>query len=880
MSRVRDLLAGSSLALLCNVSLAQTSAEGGKAGANLEEIVVTGSLLTTSAAAEEGSAPLDVISVDEIRERGNTSVFEAVRNLPQLAGYADNDTRSGARDTKQVNLRGLGAQYTVVLLNGRRLGQNNLNLVPFTAVERIEVLKDGASAVYGSDALAGVVNVITRRDYDGVELSADYGNTTHYGDGGKTNVSALLGVTGERGNFLVAGQYERWNSVSSLEHPLGRSDDLRRYGSIDRRFQANNPGVVRLANGSRVMLDPAFGAGQTGTSLADYVPVYDRKIEKQRPNNLQNSREGGTFYGSGSFSVLDQRIELFADFLHKSTNIEYIDHRGTILNLDVPASNYWNPFGQNVRVTYQLDYGTAPGRQERPLESLQGDMETDMVTVGLRGKLGAVDYSLAYSNWTSSEMQAHDGLSRAGIIQALARTDATALNVFGNAAVTPDQLESARALFRRELTEFVRSVTGVASFAPFDVPAGPVMTAVGFERRTQGFDSILDESLNTYADSLSLGFLNDFSLGLERDVDAYFAEVNVPLTGDAANFAGARSLDLTLAARRESFSDFGDATVKRATLRWQPLESDVLTVRTSYSESFYAPELRDILLLGDSNVDILVDPLITDANGAPILYPMRTIGGGNPDLDPTTGEYLNLGVILKPQFAPGLRLMLDVWKLDQEAAFVYPTPQGVINGRSPGTVERDAVALPGEPIGRINTVTARTENAATRTVQGVDFNIGYSRDIGASSRLSVESSNTFTTKFEYDQKDGRGPQNALGQVSSYFSLDIVPRFRSNLVLGYGHGPLNVTWATSYTRGVVNPLDNWARIDDYIKSDLTTTYDLSDLGMFGDTNVWFSLQDVFDEGAPYVFARTAGISSDFTYTDFIGQFVSVGIRSRF
>lgn len=190
MSRVRDLLAGSSLALLCNVSLAQTSAEGGKAGANLEEIVVTGSLLTTSAAAEEGSAPLDVISVDEIRERGNTSVFEAVRNLPQLAGYADNDTRSGARDTKQVNLRGLGAQYTVVLLNGRRLGQNNLNLVPFTAVERIEVLKDGASAVYGSDALAGVVNVITRRDYDGVELSADYGNTTHYGDGGKTNVSA------------------------------------------------------------------------------------------------------------------------------------------------------------------------------------------------------------------------------------------------------------------------------------------------------------------------------------------------------------------------------------------------------------------------------------------------------------------------------------------------------------------------------------------------------------------------------------------------------------------------------------------------------------------------------------------------------------------
>ncbi|HEY5759341.1 MAG TPA: TonB-dependent receptor, partial [Steroidobacter sp.] len=420
----------------------------------------------------------------------------------------------------------------------------------------------------------------------------------------------------------------------------------------------------------------------------------------------------------------------------------------------------------------------------------------------------------------------------------------------------------------------------IARFEPLSLPAGPLAAAVGFETRTQGFDSVLDESLNRNKDSISLTFLNDFSLGLERDVDAYFAEVSVPITSEASNFAGARSLDLTLAGRRESFSDFGDATVKRATLRWQPLESDVLTFRTSYSESFYAPELRDVLLLGDSNANIYVDPLITAANGSPISYTMTTITGGNPNLQPTTGEYLNFGLIFKPGFLDGLRVMLDVWHLDQEKAFVYPTPQGVINGTSPGTVERSSTALPGEPVGRITTVTARTVNAATRTVRGVDFNVSYGFDIGAVGRLNIDSNNTFTTKFTYDQKDGRGPQNALGQVSAYYSMDVVPRFRSDLVLGYGQGAMNVSLQTSYTRGVVHPLDNWAKIDDYVKTDFTATVDLSGFGMFGESSVWLSVQDVFDQGVPYVFGRTAGVTSDYTYADFIGQFVTLGMRTRF
>jgi outer membrane receptor protein involved in Fe transport len=765
-----------------------------------------------------------------------------------------------------------------VLINGRRLGANNLNLIPFAAVERIEVLKDGASAVYGSDALAGVVNVILKRGYDGAQISADYGNTTHYGDGSRTNTSAVVGITGERGELLIAGEYQDQNSISSLEHPLGQSDDFRSFGSIDRRVQANNPGAIRLPNGSRVMLDRSFTAGQTGASAADYVPAYDNKLSKQRPNDLQNERNSGTFFASGEYSVIDDRLKFFAEFLSKSTKLQYVDHRGTTLDLDVPATNYWNPFDQNVRVTYQLDYGTAPGRAERPLESLVGEMSTRMFTVGFRGTIGPFDYDVAHSDWFNDEVQSHNGLSRAAILAQLARTDPGALNLFGNAAVTEEQLAPARALFKRNYEDFVKSTTAVVRVSPFSLPAGEVGLAVGAEHRNQGFSNILDDSLSRSADSISLPFLNDFSLALEREIDAQFAEVSLPLAGADSNAPGVRAFDLTLAARREDFNDFGDATVSRATFRWQPLESDVLAVRGSYSESFYAPELRDLLPFGDTNETLLTDPLIL-VNGAPLRYPMRTIGGGNPDLEPTTGKYYNLGVILRPSFVPDLRLIVDAWKLDQVKAFVYPSTQSVVNGTSPGSVTRSPTALPGEPIGRITEVIAIPQNAATRTVEGIDLDISYVKDMGDWGRLSVDSNSTYMLKWKYDQANGRGEQNALGQVSQYFFGDINPRIRSNLTLGWQRGSVNVSLANIFERGVVNPNDSWRKIDDYIRTNLTTTFDLSSFESLGRTQMWVSVLDVFDQGTPFVFGRTAGLSSDYHY-DYVGQFVSVGIRHKF
>lgn len=859
--------------------------EGGNAPP-IEEVLVTGSNLAMSSV-KEGPVPITVLSSEDFAERGVTTAYEALSTQPFFGGYADNDTRAGAGNISQVNLRGLGAEYTLVLLNGRRIGSSDLNLVPFAAVERIEVVKDGASSVYGSDALAGVVNVILRDDFEGMEVSANYGNSTHYGDGDKGQISFIAGGRGEQGSFLLSGQYEKQDAIVSLEHPLGVTDDQRAWGGLDLRSQRRNPGLITLGNGSNVMLAPGFGTGETGTSPSDYVAAYSQLIDKRQPNNLQNEREAGTLYARGIYELGDSGVDLFGDFLFKDANIGYIDHRGTYLNYEVPASNYWNPFGEDVTVSYLLDYGTDPSRLERPLESMQSDMEVTMYVAGVRGEIGRLDYEIAYSDYQRKDMQGHEGLSRALILQQLARTDSGALNLFGNAAVTADQLAPARAYFTRAYETYVSSLTGVARFPVVELPAGPLAAAVGFEFRKNGFSQVLDESLNVFRDAASLTFLNDSSASLSRSVDAYYAEVNIPLAGGDFTAPALQQLDLGLAVRHEEFSDFGNATVPRATLRWRPLADTNLLVRASYSESFYAPNLGDLTPQGDVNVDPYFDPMILDANGNPLRYDMETEGGGNPNLDASNGKYYNLGFVFSPDFIEGLTISVDGFWLEQTDGFISPDEQVILNGLAPGEIIRSNTLTPGDnyagaPVGRVTRVVARVANAATRNVEGIDLDLTYSFDT-AWGQWTIGSNNTYTTRFEYDNADGNGTQSALGKYTGVFST--VPRFRSALQLANRIGPVTASLVTNYVGSVENTRYNNQSVGSYVTSDLNVLVDFDETawsdGALSGTTVGLTVRNLFDEDAPfYATAFLRGIATNYAYVDLVGQFVTVSLRKKF
>jgi len=850
----------------------------------LQAITVTGSNLRLHSAAVQGPTPITVITAADLSRTGSATVFEALRTEPMFAGYADNDTRAGNSGYNGVNLRGLGEEFTLVLLNGRRVATKDLNQVPFVAVERIEILKDGASAVYGSDAISGVINVILKEDFQGLEAQVGYGNTTQFNDGMRSHASFISGIKNEAGSFLISGQFEKQNAIGNFEHPMGRSDDQRGLGGPDLRANRFNPGLITLSDGSSVMLSQAFGVGQTGTSSSDYGQPYFVPLEKSNIVNVQNEKQVTTLYGNGRYAIADGRAELFLDFLYKNSRISTIDHRSQSLTFDVPASNYWNPFGEAVTVRYLLDYGTLGGRQEWPLAGVDSNIDNVFVSAGVRGALDHLDYEFSYTFNKISDVQSHSGLSMSGLEAQLARSDPGALNLFGNKAVAYDQLAPAMLGFERRFDNFVNVASGVVRFAPFSLPAGDVSAAAGMEFRTFG-------NKITYfnPDSALLLYFNQSNYRVERDVTAAYFEANLPLVGPEQAWRWVHALDLGLAVRYERFSDFGSATVPRATLRWEPLSDGSLMVRASYSESFQAPPVESL----DPTVQLwgiaapAEDPLILDSSGDPLIYEIQNYFSGSAEMKPTSGKYYNLGFVYSPSWLNGFSLSLDAFALAQRDAIVAPAGADfVFAGTHPGQIIRSPTLTPGDvyvgqPVGRITAVMLQYFNAATRDIKGFDLNFNYRFRAGSLGDFNVGLSNTFMTQFEFDQVDGVGRQDGLGNLL----FDGIPKYRGKLTVSHDLGPWSTTLSTGYFGELKNSFYHDQKIGAYTTTDIAVIYNFDEMdrvvaGLSG-ASITFDISNVFDANPPaHVGLRKRGLNSSYSYADYVGRFASVTFRKRF
>lgn len=859
----------------------------------LERVVITGSNLRIASAGDQGAVPVDIIGGEDFKLGAVQNVFQALSAQPYFTGAQDNDNRSGAFGGNKVNLRGLGQGFTLTLVNGRRVSGNNLTganlgLIPFVAVERIEVVKSGASAIYGADALAGVVNVILRERFQGAEIAASYGNTTEYNDGMALRAGFITGQQTERASFVLSGSYERKNSISSLEHPLGRTDDLSAYGGQNFLQDRRNPGIITLPGNQRVMLNSSFGNGATGQSAADYVPVYPNKIPVLRPLNIQNENEGRAFLARGDFKFADGRVVPFAEFVFNRNNLVYLDHRGTLLNVTVPATNFWNPFGQQVSVQYLLDYGTAPGRFERAQEAIDARQDTILFNTGVRGTLSEWDYELAFSDYELNEFQAHDGLSRSKITANLARSDPTALNLFGNAAVAPNQLADVRARFTREYRDWNQSVSGLLRGPLFTLPAGEVQIALGAETRKTGFHYLRDEALATFADSASLTFINERSTLRSRSVDSIFAEANFPLFGGRQSESGRGSLELGAAVRHENFSDFGRATKPGFSLRWEPFSESKVVLRASYSESFYAPSLLNMLPDGDRNTTTFTDPLIRNASGQPLAYSIPNETSGNPNLKPTEGEYTNIGIAYTPFRSRNFTISVDAFRLHQVDAFFRPTFQNVINGIAPGLVERSATLTPGDiyagsPVGRITFVKTTPVNAGFRRVEGVDINLNY-RHRTAIGTWSYSWFNSFTTRFDFENPDGLGVRDNIGVRGSFGPI---PRWKSNGTITWQRNGWSAQVVTNYSTSLKESPTLAREVGAYTTTALTLRYAFGAKPRHGwgsllaNTSMSLRVDDLFNEDIPVVgFSQPRGLPSDFNYVNYLGRYVTLELRRQF
>ncbi|AOS45986.1 Vitamin B12 transporter BtuB precursor [Lacunisphaera limnophila] len=734
----RPTLAVALLALLVAPLSAQLARSG--AGATtaddqtveLPKVIVTGSNIQRLDM--EKIAPVTVIDQDAMEVRNAVLPVDLLTSLPSVVSLPENETRlgsSGARgDNANINLRNMGATATLILVNGRRMSINpmtaglsqavNVNQLPTRGIERIEVLRDGASAIYGSDAVGGVINYVLKREFTGAETSLRYGWPEH---GGGESVQATLTF----GQSFAAGRGRFFGTVEALYRDsinLTQREFSATANTSDRAEAPWNvlggPFDARSARG----IWPTFRLGSAtannyfrpvnGTpTLTNVAPTRAAHPEffldlNQYGMASPRVRRGNTFL-SGEYDLSD-RLTAFADFgYYKSESTM----RRQPLALNAPTSdqlkvmavnNPYNPYGSrfydpagapNADGTARLTGTprtvsfTAMTLADLAAETVTTKADVVRLSAGLRGKLGEswTWESSAFYNQVKGQDDAYPDVRESKLQEVLSRTDATAYNPFGytfkvqggavvadapytNPAATVDEFAE---VYSRNAKSSITSGDLRFTGRLFRLWAGDVQAAIGAEHRNEDLADLRPPfSGENPAGSGLDPTNNDFLLHPprpdvigDRDVTSFYAEVVVPLVASTQQIPLINTFEVSASARHERYSDFGDTTKPKLGLNWRPVSW--LMLRGSYNEGFMAPSLAALftsprwsISAGAGDIDTYRNPV---TNEGP--YVQRTYFGGNPDLKPQESEGTTYGFVVDVPAVKGLSLSADWWRISR-----------------------------------------------------------------------------------------------------------------------------------------------------------------------------------------------------------------------
>lgn len=839
---------------------AETEAEDGgePETSRFDEIVVTGSHIRR--AGFEGPSPVIVISRQDLDRSGRSTIAEALAQLPQ--NFASPVTGgSGGTGTQAVNLRGLGADNTLVLINGTRVASSgssgdapfvDLNSLPLAAVERIEVLTDGASALYGSDAVTGVVNIILKKDFVGSEISLHYGASE---EGGASERQASLTTGWAKGGFnaLFSGEYFNRSRLAARGRSFSKTDDLRARGGADRRFNVANPGNVFSLDGQNLPgLDaPSAGipAGQDGRGLtaADFATTAGQLNRQSLVADFNNLVPETERFGLNARlnGALTPRLTVFAEAGVSGTETE-AGNPPPQLAVVVPETNPFNPFGVPV-LAFWLATELPP--------TLDFETDNQRALVGLKGRLRqrwAWETKFGYSRDEFEQRFAPFTPSGPIVAELLSRTDpATALNVFGDGAGanTPEVLADLG--FGRTATNGVGDVLTVAGKAD-----GPVLewagrelrAALGWEYREESFDSATQIfQVDPQVPNISS------VLGGDREIIAGFVELDLPLFGPEHGVPGLRALELQVAARFEHYSDVGDTADPKLALRWQPIES--LAVRGSLGTSFRAPSLSELFRAATPFPSTVTDPQRNDEEVS-----IDVVSGGNPNLEPEESRSWNLGFVWDAPFLPGLSLTTDVWGLRQRERITTLSNQELLAAeaifpdrvtRAAPTPEDLAAGLPG----RLLALDSTSLNASEARLRGVDAGLNYVTD-SAVGRFDLR----FNGAYTYRATRQLTPVAPIEQLAGTLSGAVVgentdrplTKFRANLSLFWSRGAWEVGVTERFTRQTRDPFSTLHPVvDDHYQTDVQINYAWpGDTGWLAGTRLSLGAVNVFNNKPPF------------------------------
>ena len=850
-------------AMVANTALAQDG--------DIEEVVITGSYI--KGAGTDEASPVDVLNSDYIQKQGALTIGELTQKLAVSSGTENNPdsfTAGSTQGTSNVNLRGLGLTSTLVLVNGKRQTiaaaiANDGSVfvdtatIPMAALERVEILKEGATATYGSDAVAGVVNFILRDDFDGVEVSLGH-QTTATSSQDTSDVSILAGTNlSDNTNVMVAASFLQQDAMSSAERSYTTINAVSTLGRSFLNLGGLAPGLPVVIEGSGGYAGP-YGPGETipdanceangGILSGGFVPslggqkcgfLYGPRF------NLVNEEERTNVYAAITHDT-DSGITVRGEIGFAKNEVLDNPQSPSYPNLSFPTiapGQAGSPFNGFVRW-----YGRPLG-SEAPSPLAPRNSETLRASLDLSGTLdgGAWDWnaSVTYSENDREGWQPDTIKSRldAALAGAGGESGTETFNIFDPSQNSASLIDYISAETYTKMSTDLTVADLVVSGPWFELDNfGTVNLAYGAQFRHEGF-SIARNDISTQQRDNVTGALQDVDLiflggGTEpsasRDSFAAFAEVSMPLND---------SVELNVAARYESLETESSLDPKIA-LRWQV--SDDVVIRGSMSTAF-----REASLIQQFNRQTSLQGLVdTSVGGSSGTLFIRVLTEGDVDLKPETSTNTNLGVVWTP--SDNFNMRVDWWQFEYEDVITIENAQGKINAdpnrQDPDVRRSDA----GQLIG----VSTNFINAATVDTDGFDVSADWNLPAGDAGDFGVQLAYSRFNSYEIPDGNG-GTRDVVGSFNHDNFVRSMPEAKWNLTADWERGNHSAAvvlyHVDSYTTSRAVPASAAAlgfdsNIDSWRTIDASYNYNFN----IGDTQGVLTLggKNLTDEEAPRVY----------------------------
>ncbi len=846
-------LAGASIALGVSAvpAAAQQATSSDQKGQSLETIVVTGSNIRRVDI--ETANPVVTVDRAAIEKSGKLTLGDLIQQLPSMAGAATNTNvnNGGGTGAATISLRGLGTQRSLLLINGHRVAAQlqDLNMLPAAAVERIEVLTEGASTVYGSDAVAGVVNIITRSNYQGAEIEADYGISDH-DDGERKGYRFLFGQTTDKGNIIGGVNYNHQDAISAANRKYSANAVYLYQGAVTVVGSSRGPrGYIKIPSN----LQPQFGCstlarndGATGTALSDYHCFSGSDtFNFQGVGNYDltpSERTGGFLLGN--YKLTDS-VEVFVEAFHNKTTsraqLAPLPLDAQVDGILISAQNYYNPFGVNFGQDANGVYNEFRAR----LSSLGDralDFQTshDLITTGFKGTFGDsswswnADFSFGH---LSQELHQFGFLNYSHIEGAIGPSfldpvtgkvvcgtpgniiaGCTPINIFNlNDPNTISVLRSAQSNPFVHLLYMTKQEEASVSGSLVDLPAGPLSLAVGVTHRREYADANVDSTITGIINSkgslvceLSNSICSNNTQGSYNLREGY-AELLIPVLKEVPFV---HSLNIDLGDRYSKYSDFGSTNNWKVAIEYRPIED--LLLRGTMSKVFRAPQITDIYRGAAGSAPPVIDPCNNLAPGQTnaacqyIVGPFKNTGTAQAPavivgssffglpLKPEHGKSFDYGFVYDPHWVEGLSISADLYKITLQnlivsggnAQYTLDTCFQQNGGPFCSLISR----IPsGSSQGNFLDIYEPAINVGSLMTRGADFGVHYRLPETRFGNFNATVQATYIDAYNVD--NGIFVQGIAGHFDKTFGN--FARWRGLATLDWNLGPWNAEWTGRY-----------------------------------------------------------------------------------